>query len=250
MIFFPAIDLKNGECVRLLHGDMNQVTVFNDSPADQARAFVAQGCEWLHVVDLDGAFAGRPTNADAVKAIIEAAGDVPIQLGGGIRNLDTIGFWLEQGVRRVILGTVAVSDPGLVFDACREFPGRVAVGVDAKDGMVAVEGWAEVSDMSAVDLATRFETAGVSAIIHTDIGRDGEMKGANAEASLEIALAVSIPVIISGGVSSLDDLEQIMEKCGTRIAGVISGRAVYEGKVPIGEAIEILRQSGHHETDL
>ena len=249
MIFFPAIDLKEGQCVRLLHGDMDKATVFNDNPAAQAQAFVDAGCEWLHVVDLDGAFAGKPENAKAVKAILENT-KVPMQLGGGIRNMETISFWLEQGVRRVILGTAALNDPGLVFDACREYPGNIAVGIDAKNGMVAVEGWAEVSDISAMELAKRFQDVGVAAIIHTDISRDGAMQGPNVEATLEIARAVSSEVILSGGISSIDDIKELKQKAGTRITGVISGRAVYDGRLSVAEAIAVLDTGGATETGL
>ncbi|MDH5188882.1 MAG: 1-(5-phosphoribosyl)-5-[(5-phosphoribosylamino)methylideneamino]imidazole-4-carboxamide isomerase, partial [Rhodospirillaceae bacterium] len=229
MIFFPAIDLKEGQCVRLLKGDMNKATVFGDDPGAQAASFVKDGAEWLHVVDLDGAFAGSPKNADAVKSIVAALGNVPMQLGGGIRNMETISAWLDGGVRRVILGTIALNDPDLVFAACKQYPGRIAVGIDAKNGMVATEGWANVSDITALELAKKFEQAGVGAIIHTDIARDGAMAGPNWQASLEIAMAVSIPLIISGGVSSMDDLNILKENCGTRISGVISGRAIYDG---------------------
>ena len=250
MIFLPAIDLKEGNCVRLLRGDMAQATVFNDDPSAQAADFVSAGAEWLHVVDLDGAFAGNPKNADAVQSIISGLGVVPMQLGGGIRTMETISFWLDAGVRRVILGTVALTDPELVFEACKKYPGRIAVGIDAKDGMVATEGWAKVSDMSAIDLAGKFEEAGISAIIHTDIARDGAMAGPNWQASLEIAKAISIPVIISGGVSSMGDLVTLKENCGTRISGVISGRAVYDGAFTVKEAVDILRHAGAHEAGL
>jgi len=250
MIFFPAIDLKEGKCVRLLRGDMDKATVFGDDPGAQGASFVKDGAEWLHVVDLDGAFAGSPKNADAVKAIIGALGGVPMQLGGGIRNIETISAWLEAGVRRVILGTVALTDPDLVFQACKQYPGRIAVGIDAKDGMVATEGWANVSDISAMDLAKKFEQAGVSAIIHTDIARDGAMAGPNWQASLEIANAVSVPVIISGGVSSMDDLEILKQNCGTRISGVISGRAIYDGAFTVKQAVDVLSQSGSYEAGL
>jgi len=242
MIFFPAIDLKDGSCVRLLRGEMDQATVFNDDPGAQARAFQDQGCTWLHVVDLNGAFAGMPVNAAAVQAIIDAL-SVPLQLGGGIRTLDSIEFWLNAGVRRVILGTVAVRDPELVKAACRRFPGRVALGIDAKDGRVAVEGWGEVSEMTALELAARFEDAGAAAIIHTDISRDGAMQGPNLEATLELADTVAIPVIVSGGVSSMSDLEDIVAKSATRpgrIEGVISGRAVYDGHVDVARATRLL----------
>jgi len=242
MIFFPAIDLKDGNCVRLLRGEMDQATVFSEDPGAQARAFQDQGCTWLHVVDLNGAFAGQPVNASAVQAILEAL-SVPLQLGGGIRTLDSIEFWLSAGVRRVILGTVAVRDPELVKDACRRYPGRIALGIDAKDGRVAVEGWGEVSEMTALELAKRFEDAGSAAIIHTDISRDGAMQGPNLDATLELADAVGIPVIVSGGVSSMSDLENIVLKSADhtgRIEGVISGRAVYDGHVDVARATALL----------
>lgn len=239
MYFYPAIDLKDGQCVRLLRGEMDQATVFNDDAGAQAKAFVEQGCEWIHVVDLNGAFEGKPVNADAVQAILDAV-DVPIELGGGIRDMDTIRFWLDKGVRRVILGTVALRDPDLVIEACEEFPGRIAVGVDAKDGMVAVEGWAEVSDISAIDLAKKFEDAGVAVIIFTDIGRDGLMQGPNVASTLELAKAISTPVIVSGGVSSMDDLKAVKDAGGDLFDGVISGRAVYDGKIGVKEAVELL----------
>lgn len=250
MIFLPAIDLKDGQCVRLVHGDMEQVTVFSDDPGAKARQFVAEGTEWLHVVDLDGAFAGNPKNAEAVKSIIAALDTVPMQLGGGIRTMETIDFWLDAGVRRVILGTVALTDPDLVFAACKKYSGRIVVGIDAKDGMVATEGWAKVSDMKAIDLARNFEEAGVAAIIHTDISRDGAMVGPNWQASLEMAKAVSIPVIISGGVSSMDDLQELKENCGTFISGVISGRAIYDGAFSVKEAVDALGHAGFHEASL
>ena len=250
MIFFPAIDLKEGQCVRLLKGDMNKATVFGDDPGAQAASFVKDGAEWLHVVDLDGAFAGSPKNADAVKSIVAALGNVPMQLGGGIRNMETISAWLDGGVRRVILGTIALNDPDLVFAACKQYPGRIAVGIDAKNGMVATEGWANVSDITALELAKKFEQVGVGAIIHTDIARDGAMAGPNWQASLEIAKAVSIPLIISGGVSSMDDLNILKENCGTRISGVISGRAIYDGAFTVQQAIDVLRSHGSHEAGL
>ena len=203
MILFPAIDLKDGQCVRLKLGDMDQATVFNDDPAAQALSFEAQGFEWLHLVDLNGAFAGRPVNKTAVEAILRAV-KIPVQLGGGIRNLGQIETWLDQGIRRVILGTVALRNPALVREACRAFPGRIAVGIDAKGGRVAVEGWAETSDLSATDLARRFSDAGVSAIIFTDVDRDGILKGLNIDSTLELARAVPIPVIASGGLASME----------------------------------------------
>lgn len=240
MIFFPAIDLKDGQCVRLLRGEMDQATVFNDDPGAQARAFVMQGCQWIHVVDLNGAFEGRPVNADAVDAILDDV-RVPIELGGGIRDMETIRFWLDKGVRRVILGTVALRDPDLVIEACKRYPGRIAVGVDAKDGMVAVEGWAEVSDISAIDLAKKFEDVGVAAIIFTDIARDGLMQGPNTESTLELARAISTPVIASGGVSSMEDLKDLKDRGGDILEGVISGRAVYDGQIDVREAVDLLK---------
>lgn len=240
MIFFPAIDLKDGQCVRLLRGEMDQATVFNDDPGSQALAFVKEGCEWIHVVDLNGAFEGRPVNADAVDAILDEV-TVPIELGGGIRDMETIRFWLDKGVRRVILGTVALRDPALVIEACKKYPGRIAVGVDAKDGMVAVEGWAEVSDISAIDLAKKFEDVGVAAIIFTDIARDGLMQGPNVDSTLELARAISTPVIVSGGVSSMDDLRMIQKQGGNLFEGVISGRAVYDGQINVREAVDLLK---------
>ena len=238
MILYPAIDLKDGQCVRLVRGEMSAATVFNDDPAAQARAFQDAGCQWIHLVDLNGAFAGEPVNAAAVRAIL-AAVSVPAQLGGGIRDMGTIEGWLDRGLARVILGTVAVRDPDLVRDAARAFPGKVAVGIDARGGMVAVEGWAETTDVSALDLARRFEDAGVAAIIYTDIDRDGAMGGPNVEATADLARAVSIPVIASGGVSSMDDLRALMA-CRAPLDGVISGRALYDGRIDVGEATKLL----------
>jgi len=239
MILFPAIDLKDGRCVRLIKGDMNQATVFNDSPANQAREFADAGCEWIHVVDLNGAFAGAPVNAAAVKAIL-AAVSVPVQLGGGIRDMAGVTAWIEAGVARVILGTAAVKNPALVHEACKAYPGRVAVGIDARAGHVATEGWAETGDLTVVDLARRFVDAGVAAIIHTDIDRDGILAGPNVAASAELARAVPIPVIVSGGVSSLDDLKAVKAEAASGIAGVISGRAIYDGRIDLAEAVAIL----------
>ncbi|RMF10803.1 MAG: 1-(5-phosphoribosyl)-5-[(5-phosphoribosylamino)methylideneamino]imidazole-4-carboxamide isomerase [Alphaproteobacteria bacterium] len=246
MILFPAIDLKDGTCVRLVKGDMDAATVFNDDPGEQARAFVDAGAEWLHLVDLNGAFAGHPVNGDAVDAILAAAGDTPVQLGGGIRNLDTITYWLDRGVRRVILGTVAVREPDLVRAAAKAYPGRIAVGIDARSGMVAVEGWAETSDLAALDLARRFEDAGVAAIIYTDIDRDGTMTGLNVEATVNLAAGLAIPVIASGGVSSLEDLKALKAAAATSsgvIEGVISGRALYDGRLDLKAALACLRES-------
>ncbi|WP_212523932.1 1-(5-phosphoribosyl)-5-[(5-phosphoribosylamino)methylideneamino]imidazole-4-carboxamide isomerase [Actibacterium sp. MT2.3-13A] len=239
MILYPAIDLKDGNCVRLYKGEMDQATVFNDDPAAQARAFQDAGCEWLHLVDLNGAFAGAPVNAPAVEAIL-AATDVPAQLGGGIRDMATIERWLDKGLARVILGTVAVENPELVRAAARAFPGQVAVGIDARDGRVATKGWAEETDVMVTDLARSFEDAGVAAIIYTDINRDGAMQGPNVAATAALANAVSIPVIASGGVSSLDDL-RALKACGAPLNGVISGRALYDGAIDLAEALEILK---------
>ena len=234
MILYPAIDLKDGQCVRLRLGDMEQSTIFNDDPAAQARDFAEAGCEWLHLVDLNGAFAGKPVNAEAVEEIL-AAVDVPVQLGGGIREMAMIDAWLERGVRRVILGTAAVKDPMLVKEACRNWPGRVAVGIDAKGGKVAVEGWAEFSELTAAELAARFSDAGVAAIIHTDVDRDGVLAGPNVAATSALADATHIPVIASGGVSSLEDLAAL--RAVGNIAGAISGRALYDGRIVLGEAL-------------
>lgn len=239
MILFPAIDLKGGKCVRLLRGDMAQATTFNDDPGDQAAKFVAAGCRWIHVVDLDGAFAGAPANAPAVRAILAAA-KVPVQLGGGIRDEARIDSWLEAGIARVILGTVALRDPDLVRRACRTRPGKIVVGIDARGGRVAVEGWAETSDVRAVDLARKFEDAGVAAIVYTDIDRDGALQGPNVEATAALARAVRIPIIASGGVSSLDDLRALKAHSAAGIAGVISGRALYDGRIDLAEAVKLL----------
>ena len=239
MILYPAIDLKDGQCVRLYKGEMDQATIFNDSPADQARAFAAQGAEWLHLVDLNGAFAGAPVNAQAVEAIL-AAVTIPCQLGGGIRDMATIEGWLSRGLARVILGTVAVENPDLVRQAARAFPGQVAVGIDAREGRVATKGWAEETDVLVTDLARQFEDAGVAAIIYTDINRDGAMQGPNVEATAALARAVSIPVIASGGVSSLADLIALRD-CGATLDGAISGRALYDGKLDLAEAMAALK---------
>ena len=240
MILFPAIDLKDGQCVCLKLGDMDQATVFNDDPAAQALSFEAQGFAWLHLVDLNGAFAGRPVNRAAVEAILGAV-KLPVQLGGGIRSLGQIEAWLSQGIRRVILGTVALRDPGLVREACRTFPGRIAVGIDAKGGRVAVEGWAETSDLTATDLARRFSDAGVSAIIFTDVDRDGILKGLNIESTLELARAVAIPVIDSGGLASMDDIHRLLQPDCRILEGAISGRAIYDGRIDVPEALLLLR---------
>ena len=238
MILYPAIDLKDGNAVRLVHGEMGSATVFNDDPAAQARAFVEAGCEWLHLVDLNGAFAGEPVNAAPVEAIL-AACPVPAQLGGGIRDIATIERWIDKGLARVILGTVAVENPALVREAARAFPGHVAVGIDARAGKVATKGWAEETNVDATDLAKSFEDAGVSAIIYTDILRDGAMKGPNIEATEALARSVSIPVIASGGVSSLADLIALRDN-GV-ISGAISGRALYDGAIDLAAALKALK---------
>jgi phosphoribosylformimino-5-aminoimidazole carboxamide ribotide isomerase len=246
MILFPAIDLKDGQCVRLRQGDMGQVTLFNADPADQAGKFAAAGAEWLHLVDLDGAFAGKPVNAAAVETILKAV-KIPCQLGGGIRDIARIEDWLLKGIARVILGTVALKKPELVKGAARMFPGRIAVGIDAKHGRVAVEGWAESSDVTALDLARRFEDAGVAAIIYTDIDRDGLLQGVNAEATADLAARLAIPVIASGGVAGPEDLDRLKavlprsQAGGGGIAGVIAGRALYDGRLDLAAAITALK---------
>ena len=243
MIFYPAIDLKDGQCVRLQQGLMEKVTVFNENPAAQAQVFAAQGFNALHVVDLNGAFEGRPVNADAVSAIV-ASVQIPVQLGGEIRSLDTISYWLGRGVGRVILGTAAVRDPTLVREACARFPGRIAVGIDAKDGRVAVKGWAETSDLSAVELARRFEDTGVAAIIYTDIARDGMLTGLNLDATAEVASSVTIPVIASGGLAGIEDIEKLLSPRYAMISGVISGRALYDGRLDAQRALELIEKGG------
>jgi len=248
VILFPAIDLKDGQCVRLVKGDMAQATVFNPDPVDQARRFARLGAEWLHLVDLNGAFEGRPVNAAAVEGILNAL-QIPVQLGGGIRDLARIEDWLARGVARVILGTVAVKNPALVKEACRKFPGRIVVGIDAKAGQVAVEGWAETSDVKTLDLARKFEDAGVAAIVFTDIDRDGLLQGVNVASTAELARAISVPVIASGGVSSLADIDALVKIApstrtyGAGITGVISGRAIYDGRLDLAAALAHLKQA-------
>jgi len=240
MILFPAIDLKDGQCVRLKLGDMATATVYNEDPAAQAKAFESQGFEWLHVVDLNGAFKGASVNGDAVGAILKATKN-PVQLGGGIRSLAHIEDWLERGISRVILGTVAVRDPDLVKAACKAFPGKVAVGIDAKGGKVAVEGWAEASSLGVIELAQKFEGAGVAAIVYTDIDRDGVLSGINWDATIDLAEAVSIPVIASGGLASIADIVRMTMPDAQKLEGAISGRALYDGRIDPAEALAILK---------
>jgi phosphoribosylformimino-5-aminoimidazole carboxamide ribotide isomerase len=242
VILFPAIDLKDGEAVRLQQGDMARATVFHRDPAEQARIFAAQGFDYLHIVDLDGAFAGKPMNAAAVECIL-AAVRIPVQLGGGIRDHATIEGWLGKGVTRVIIGTAAVRDPALVKAAAKRFPGRVAVGLDARDGKIAVQGWAEASELSALDIARRFEDAGVAAIVYTDIARDGMLKGLNLDATIGLADAVSIPVIASGGLASLDDIRALLHPRARKLAGAIAGRALYDGRLDPGAALKLIRSA-------
>jgi phosphoribosylformimino-5-aminoimidazole carboxamide ribotide isomerase len=242
VILFPAIDLKAGLCVRLEEGDMARATVFHRDPAAQAQAFEEQGFEYLHVVDLDGAFAGKPVNAAAVDRILEIT-SIPLQLGGGIRNLAAIEAWLGKGVDRVIIGTAAVRDPDLVKQAARRFPARVAVGLDARSGQVAVEGWAQTSALSALDIARRFEDAGVAAIIYTDIARDGLLKGLNLDATIALADAISIPVIASGGLASIADVQALLAPRAQKLGGAIAGRALYDGSLNAGAALALLRQA-------
>ena len=242
MILFPAIDLKNGEAVRLQQGDMARATVFHTDPAEQARLFAAQGFEYLHIVDLDGAFAGKPMNAAAVERILGRV-QIPLQLGGGIRDQATIEGWLAKGVTRVIIGTAAVRDPDLVRAAAKAFPGRVAVGLDARDGKVAVQGWAERSELSAFDIARRFADAGVAAIVYTDIARDGMLKGLNIDATIALAEAISIPVIASGGLASLDDIRALLQPRAKTLAGAIAGRALYDGRLDAAAALTLIRSA-------
>jgi phosphoribosylformimino-5-aminoimidazole carboxamide ribotide isomerase len=244
VILYPAIDLKGGKCVRLLRGAMDAATVFNDDPAAQARSFVGAGCEWLHVVDLNGAFAGKPMNEAAVRAILAAANGVPVQLGGGIRSLATVEAWLERGVRRVVLGTVALTDPELVKRACAAFPGCVAIGIDARQGRVAVEGWAKTAEITAEELALKFEDAGAAAIVYTDIDRDGAKLGVNVEATAALARRLRTPVIASGGVASLTDLQRLKPHEADGVAGVIVGRALYDGAIELRTALAALGGAG------
>lgn len=240
MILFPAIDLKDGQCVRLVKGDMNLSTVFNEDPVAQAQLFVDQGFSWIHVVDLNGAFAGEPVNGEVVRSIVNSV-SLPVQLGGGIRDMDTIDHWLaDVGVSRVVLGTAALKNPELVIDACKRYPGKIAVGIDARGGKVAVQGWAEVSDIDVITLARKFEDVGVAAIIYTDVDRDGILAGPDIDGTVALAEAVSIPIVASGGVSSLDDLKALYAVRDVGIEGVISGRAIYDGKIPVDEALKLL----------
>jgi len=242
VILFPAVDLKNGQCVRLEQGDMSRATVFNLDPAAQARAFAAQGFEYLHIVDLDGAFAGKPINAQAVESMLKAVA-MPVQLGGGIRDIATVEGWLQKGVTRVIIGTAAVRDPGFVKSAAKKFPGRVAVGLDARDGKVAVEGWAETSEVTALEIAQRFEDAGVAAIIFTDIARDGLLKGLNLDATIALADRISIPVIASGGLASIEDVKAMLAPRAGKLAGAIAGRALYDGRLDPAEALALIKSA-------
>ena len=242
MILFPAIDLKNGQCVRLEQGDMTRATVFSLDPAAQAKSFAAQGFEYLHVVDLDAAFAGKPMNAHAVEAMLKAV-TLPLQLGGGIRDLKTVEAWLAKGVARVIIGTAAVRDPALVKNAAKAFAGRVAVGLDARDGRVAVEGWAQTSQLTALEIAQRFEDAGVAAIIFTDIARDGLLKGLNLDATIALAEKISIPVIASGGLASIEDVEAMLSPRAKKLAGAIAGRALYDGRLDTAKALALIRNA-------
>ncbi|MDE2227558.1 MAG: 1-(5-phosphoribosyl)-5-[(5-phosphoribosylamino)methylideneamino]imidazole-4-carboxamide isomerase [Alphaproteobacteria bacterium] len=240
MIVYPAIDLKDGRCVRLVRGEMKSATVFNDDPAAQARDFAAAGAQWIHVVDLDGAFAGKPKNAAAVETIVAAVPALKIQLGGGIRDERVINNWLEKGVARVVLGTAAVKNPNLVRAACRRWPGRVALGIDARDGLVRIEGWGRAAAVAALDLARRFEDAGAAAIVFTDIDRDGALEGVNVEATAALARALKTPVIASGGISSLDDLAALRAHEKDGVAGAIIGRALYDGRIDLKSALALM----------
>lgn len=240
MILFPAIDLKEGLAVRLEQGDMTRATIFHRDPAAQARAFEQQGFEYLHIVDLDGAFTGKPMNAAAVDRILETV-SIPVQLGGGVRDTATVENWLEKGVTRVIIGTAAVRDPPFVKQAARDYPGRIAVGLDARDGKVAVEGWAENSQLSALEIARRFEDVGVAAIVYTDIARDGMLRGLNLDATILLAEAISIPVIASGGAASIDDIKALLEPRAKKLVGAIAGRALYDGRLDAAEALMLIR---------
>src|SRR5688572_27731790 len=242
MILFPAIDLKEGLAVRLEQGDMARATIFHRDPAVQAQAFAQQGFEYLHVVDLDGAFAGKPVNAAAVERILKVIG-IPVQLGGGVRDMATVESWLGKGVDRVIIGTAAVRNPALVKEAAKKYPGRVAVGLDARDGKVAVEGWAETSELTALDIARRFEDAGVAAIIYTDVSRDGMLKGLNLDATIALADAISIPVIASGGLASLEDIRALLEPRARKLEGAIAGRALYDGRLDPAAALKLIRDA-------
>jgi len=242
MILFPAIDLKEGLAVRLQQGDMARATIFHRDPAAQAQAFEMQGFKHLHVVDLDGAFAGKPMNGDAVDRILESVG-LCVQLGGGIRDMATIDAWLEKGVNRVIIGTAAVRNPALVMDAAKKYPGKIAVGLDARDGKVAVQGWAEISELSALDIARRFEDAGVAAIVYTDVSRDGMLKGLNLDATIALAEAISIPVIASGGLASIEDIKALLEPRAKKLQGAIAGRALYDGRLDAAEALKLIRDA-------
>ena len=242
MILFPAIDLKEGLAVRLEQGDMARATIFHRDPAAQAQAFAQEGFEYLHVVDLDGAFAGKPVNAAAVERILEVVG-IPVQLGGGVRDMATVEGWLGKGVDRVIIGTAAVRNPELVREAAKKFPRRVAVGLDARDGRVAVEGWAETSELTVLDIARRFEDAGVAAIVYTDVSRDGMLKGLNLDATIALANAISIPVVASGGLASIDDIKALLEPRARKLEGAIAGRALYDGRLDVAEALRLVREA-------
>lgn len=242
MILFPAIDLKDGHCVRLLRGDMGQATIFNPDPVQQAQEFQAAGFEWLHLVDLNGAIEGKPVNVDTVAKVVSSV-EVPVQLGGGIRNRKILDYWIGAGVSRIILGTAALSDPEFVTKACADYPGKIVIAIDARDGKVAVEGWTKDSGVRVLDLALRFEESGAAAILYTDINRDGAMGGVNVEATVDLAFALTTPVIASGGVSSLNDLKELKEKSAAGIEGVICGRALYDGRIEPAEAIAMLRDT-------